>query len=413
MLRNSLTRIWSSLGTLLLSFALAFAVWVSAVVAADPSEERDFPAQLPLEVRGQSSGLILVGDIPTEVLLRLSAPISLWDRLAGNVDTVTAFIDLSDLGSGEYTLPIEIDSQLRPIRIVQITPEEITFELAPLAVREFQVTAQIEGSPALGFQAEEITVDPLQANVSGPSDLVEEVASVVAMLDITDARESVSTTVSLLALDQDGAVLSGLTINPERVTVEQNIRQAGGYREVAVKVETIGQPALGFRVTNISVTPPIVTLFSTEPEIVAGLPGFVSTVPLDLSNAQEDLETRLSLALPQGVIVIGEEQNVEVLIGIAPIESSTLLIRSVDTLGLASGFVAELSPQTVSVFLSGPSSILQSLTAEDVKVFVDLSGLQVGTHLLETQVEILPDDVLLLATTPSSIEVTITTSKAP
>ena len=413
MLRSSMSRIWSSLGTLLLSFALAFAVWVSAVVAADPSQEQDFPNPIPLEVRGQSSGLILVGDIPTEVVLRLSAPASLWNRLTSNVDAVKAYIDLSNLGPGEYTLPVKVESELRPYRVVQVTPEEVTFELAPLSVRDFPVVALVEGTPALGFQAEEIEVDPQMATVSGPSDLVGEVASVVAVLDITDARDSISTDVSLQAVDQNGAVLSGVTIDPERATLNQAIRQAGGYREVAVKVETIGQPAPGFRVTNISVTPPIVTLFSTEPEIVASLPGFVSTVPLDLSNIEDDLQTRLALALPQGVIVIGEEQNVEVLIGIAPIETSILLSLPVEVIGLANGYEAQLSPQTVSVILSGPLSILQSLSADDVRFFVDLSGLQSGTHLLEPQVEILPQDVQLLATTPSSIEVTISRSTTP
>lgn len=408
MLRNQLSRIWSSLGTLLLSFALAFAVWVSAVVAADPSEEHDFPTPLPLEVRGQSPDLILVGDIPSEVVLRLSAPRSLWDGLTSGVEAVRAFIDLSNLGPGEYTLPVEIESELRPIRVIQVAPAEVSVELAPLSVREFPVTAQVEGAPALGFQVEEITIDPQTATVSGPSDLVSEVATVVVVLDVTEARESISTSVFLQALNGGGAVLSGVTIEPERATVDQAIRQAGGYREVAVKVETIGQPATGFRVTSISVNPPIVTLFSTEPEIIAGLPGFVSTVPLDLTNLEEDLETRLALALPQGVIVIGEEQNVEVIIGIAPIETSILLSLPVEIIGLASGYEAELSPQTVSVILSGPLSILQSLSAEDVRFFVDLSGLVSGTHLLEPQAEILPEDVQPLAITPSSIEVTIT-----
>ena len=410
MLRTSFSRIWSSLGTLVLSFALAFAVWVSAVVAADPSEERDFPSAIPLEVRGQPSGLILVGDVPTEILLRLSAPLSLWDRLSGEVDTVSAFIDLSSLGPGEYTVPIEIDSELRPFRVIQVTPQEVTIELAPLAVREFPIVAQVEGAPALGFQADNAIIDPAVAKVSGPADLINQVASVVAILDITDARETISTTIALQAIDDGGAILSGVIIEPERATVEQPIRQAGGYREVAVKVETMGQPATGFRVTDISVTPPIVTLFSTEPEIIAGLPGFVSTVPLDLTSVEEDIETSLALALPQGVIVIGEEQNVDVTIGIAPIETSILLSLPVETIGLASGYEAQLSPQTVSVILSGPLSILQSLSADDVRFFVDLSGLLSGTHLLEPQVEILPQDVQLLAITPSSIEVTITRS---
>jgi len=412
MLRNSMARVWSSLGTLLLSFALAFAVWVSAVVAADPSEERDFPTPLPLEMRDLSSGMIIVGEIPEQVVLRLSAPVSLWDRLSGP-DTVKAYVDLSDLGPGQYTRPIKVESELRPFRVVQVTPQEVSFELAPLSIRNFPIASQVQGTPALGFQVEEIEIDPQVATVSGASDLVAEVASVVAVLDITDARDSISTAVSLQALDQNGAVISGVTIDPERATLNQSIRQAGGYREVAVKVETIGQPATGFRVTDISVNPPIITLFSTEPEIVASLPGFVSTVPLDLTNLEEDLQTRLALALPQGVIVIGEEQNVEVRIGVAPIETSSLITLPVEIIGLANGLQVELSPQTVSVILSGPQSILLSLSADDVRFFVDLTGLLSGTHLLEPQVEILPEDVQLLSITPSSIEVTISRSTNP
>lgn len=412
MLRNSMTRIWSTLGTLLLSFALAFAVWVSAVVAADPSEERDFPTPLPLEIRNLSSGLVIVGEIPEQVVLRLSAPISLWDRLTG-ADTVKAYVDLSELGAGQYTRPIKVESELRPFRVVQVTPQEVSFELAPLSTRDFPILPQVQGTPALGFQAEEVEIDPQTATVTGASDLVEQVASVVAVLDITDARDSLNTAVSLQAVDQNGSVISGVTIDPERATLNQTIRQAGGYREVAVKVETIGQPASGFRVTDISVNPPIITLFSTEPEIVASLPGFVSTVPLDLTNLEENLQTRLALALPQGVIVIGEEQNVEVLIGIAPIETSSLITLPVEVIGLANGLQADLSPQTVSVILSGPQSVLLSLSADDVRFFVDLSGLQVGTHLLEPQVEILPEDVQLLSITPSSIEVTISRSTTP
>jgi len=407
-----MARVWSSLGTLLLSFALAFAVWVSAVVAADPSEERDFPTPLPLEMRDLSSGMIIVGEIPEQVVLRLSAPVSLWDRLSGP-DTVKAYVDLSDLGPGQYTRPIKVESELRPFRVVQVTPQEVSFELAPLSIRNFPIASQVQGTPALGFQVEEIEIDPQVATVSGASDLVAEVASVVAVLDITDARDSISTAVSLQALDQNGAVISGVTIDPERATLNQSIRQAGGYREVAVKVETIGQPATGFRVTDISVNPPIITLFSTEPEIVASLPGFVSTVPLDLTNLEEDLQTRLALALPQGVIVIGEEQNVEVRIGVAPIETSSLITLPVEIIGLANGLQVELSPQTVSVILSGPQSILLSLSADDVRFFVDLTGLLSGTHLLEPQVEILPEDVQLLSITPSSIEVTISRSTNP
>lgn len=407
MLRPLLGLLWRNLSTFLLAFALAFAVWISAVVAADPNEERDFPAPLALEVRGLDPGLILIGNLPTEVQVRLSAPGSLWEQLTSESSSVAAYIDLSDLPDGEHVVPVLIESSLRPIRVVLVSPAELSIALEPRAVKELPVVARVVGEPALGFQVDEVSFSPDQATVTGPTSLVAEVAELQAVLDVSATRESIVTTVDIQAVDASGAVLSGLSIEPAQANMSLSVLQAGGYRDVAVKVETIGQPASGFRVTDISVSPPVVTLFSTDPEIVASLPGFVSTQPLDLTSLNENLQTRLALALPAGVIIVGEEQNVEVQIGIAPIETSVLLNLNVEVIGLANGYKAELSPQSVSVVLSGPLSVLQSLGTDDVRLFVDVSGLPVGTHLLEPQAEILPEGVQLLSITPTSIEVVI------
>jgi len=410
MLKSFLLTLWNSLGTLLLAFAIAFAVWVSAVVAADPNEERDFPSPLTLQVKGLDPDLVLIGTLPDQVLLRLSAPVSLWDRLTSRAGTVDVFIDLTGLGPGEHSVPVQIESELRPFRVVQVIPSEVDLALETLAVAEIEITSQVEGMPALGFELDKVSLDPGVSTVSGPETLMMQVAQVVARLDVSDARETVSTTATLQAVDQAGNVLSGLTIEPAQAEIEQTIVQAGGYRDVAVKVETVGQPSPGFRVTSISVNPPIVTLFSTDTLIVANLPGYVSTLPLDLSGAKEDLVTRLSLSLPQGVIVVGEQQSVEVVIGIAPIETSILFNVEVEMIGLESGLEAELSPQNVSVILSGPLSTLQSLVGDDIHLFVDLVGLQPGTYLIEPGAEIVPEDVRLLSVIPSAIEVIITRS---
>src|SRR3972149_5590844 len=110
MLRLLLRRLWNNLGTLVFAFALAFAVWISAVVAGDPNQERDYPRPLPFEVRGEAPSLLLIGNLPSEILLRLSAPVSLWNQLSSQADAVIAYIDVSGLEAGEHTLPIKVES---------------------------------------------------------------------------------------------------------------------------------------------------------------------------------------------------------------------------------------------------------------------------------------------------------------
>lgn len=407
MLRLLLQRLWSNIGTLTLAFLLAFAVWMSAVVAADPNEVRDYPAPLALEVRGLDPSLLLIGSPPSEVSVRLGAPSSLWQQLVAQPRPVSAYIDLTGLTEGEHTLDIEIESDLRPIRVVSVSPMQVQVTLEPRAVRDIPITAQLQGQLALGFQLDGVTLEPSSATVIGPLSLMAQVAGLQAPLDINQARESISTSVALRAVDANGVVLSGLTIEPTEARLEVSILQSGGYRDVAVKVETMGQPASGFRVTDISVSPPVVTLFSADPQVVADLPGFISTQPLDLTNLNDDLETRLLLDLPPGVIVVSEEQDVQVTIGIAPVESSVLLNLNVEVEGLPSNRTATLSPESVSVIISGPLSVLQNLSPAEIRLVVNVNGLALGTHMLEPVAEELPAGVQVLSITPSSIEVVL------
>ncbi len=407
MLRLLLQRLWSNIGTLTLAFLLAFAVWMSAVVAADPNEVRDYPAPLTLEVRGLDPSLLLIGTPPSEVTVRLGAPSSLWQQLTAQPRPVSAYIDLTGLTEGEHTVDIEIESSLRPIRVASISPMQVQVTLEPRAVRDVPITAQLQGQLALGFQLDGVSVEPGSATVIGPLSLMAQVAGLQAAVDINQARESISDSVLLRAVDANGVVLSGLTIEPAEAQLEVSILQSGGYRDVAVKVETSGQPASGFRVTDISVSPPVVTLFSADPQVVADLPGFVSTQPLDLTNLNDDLETRLLLDLPPGVIVVSEEQDVQVSIGIAPVESSILLNLNLEVVGLASNRTASLSPESVSVIISGPLTMLQSLSPSDIRLIVDVRGLALGTHLLEPEAEELPTGLQILSITPISIEVVI------
>jgi YbbR domain-containing protein len=171
------------------------------------------------------------------------------------------------------------------------------------------------------------------------------------------------------------------------------VTQQGGYRDIAVKVLVHGQVAGGYRLTNISVFPPILTVYSNTPALVNALPGFVETESLNLNGASQDIEIRLGLNLPVGISAVGE-QTVQVHVGIAPID----------------GLEAHISPDTVDLILAGPLPLLDKLSAGDVKIIVDLTGLAAGTHQLTTQTQIIINDVQVQSINPTTIEVIISPS---
>jgi YbbR domain-containing protein len=155
------------------------------------------------------------------------------------------------------------------------------------------------------------------------------------------------------------------------------------------------------------------TVYSTELSRVNDLPGFVETQPLNLNGASQDIETRLGLNLPAGISVVGE-QTVHVQAGIAAIEGSLSLNNMrVEIVGLAAGMQAFISPQTVDVIFTGPLPLLDKLSAGDIKIVVDLTGLAAGTHQLTPQAQIIINDVQLQSINPATIEVIISKPATP
>jgi YbbR domain-containing protein len=401
-----------NLGTMGIALVMALTVWVLAVLAADPNQERVVPGGVPIQIIGASDSLIQLNPVPTNVNLRLTAPESVWAQL----DTqggIIAQVDYSGLEAGEHTLPIQILVSASPVRVVEFSPSTVTILLENEVEKQVAIETSIIGSPALGFQADQLTVSDPWTVISGPESLVSEVDHVRAELDIEGARDTITAEVSLIPVDSEGLRITGVTLTPGVVTLIQPITQSGGYRDVAVKVETTGLLASGYRVTNVSVSPPTVTVFSSDPVVVAQMPGFVSTLPLDLAGANDDITIRLALILPEGVSVVGDEQSVTVQISIAGIETSISLNVPVEAIGLGSGLAAVISPESVDLILTGPLPILEDLLDAEVRVFVDLTDLPEGTHLVEPVAEILANGVVVDSISPVTLEVVIGPPQTP
>lgn len=400
----------TNLRTFLWAFIMSLAVWVAAVSAADPDEGRIYPNQVPVEVVGQDPGLVITGDVPRQVQLVLRAPRSVWDRLINEENAVRAILDLSGLSTGEHEIGIQIQISEQPVRIVSATPQSATVVLQPLATKTFPVELVITGEPAIGYQAGEPLRDPEEVIISGPRSQVDRVAQIRVPINLTGVRESFEQTVTIQPVDENNQIVAGLGLNPSEVIVAVPVGQQGGYRDLAVKVVVNGQVASGYRLTNITVFPPVVTVFSGDPALVNSLPGVLETQPLDLENANDELTTRLALVLPDGVSLVGE-QTVLVRVNVSPIQTSlTLSNKPLEVEGLPEGWFAQISPDNVDVILSGPLPILDTLTPQEVRVVVDVTGLEEGIHQLTPTVEFLVSDIVVESILPGTVEVILSTN---
>jgi YbbR domain-containing protein len=411
MLRNLFYWLRKNLGTFLLALFLAVLVWISAVSAADPIVKNTFQP-VPINVIGLSSDMLLIENKPTQARLTISAPTSKWNQLNNDPSLVKTWIDLTGLEAGQYTVPVHWKIDVSPARFFQIDPETVQVTLDSLATEKFPVELEVNGDPPLGYRRGIPTVNPDTVTVSGPEAQVSKIAQVRATLDISGQRDTKESILPVEAVSSTGDVINNVTITPKTVKVTFPISLEGGYKNVVVKAVTEGQVAPGYRLTNISVTPPNVTVFSTDPVLVNNIPGFVETKPLNLDGLKEDTDFHLGLNLPKGVTLVGE-QSVLVQVGVAPIEGSLTISLPVETLGLPPNLAAVISPATVDVIVNGPLPVLDTLTADSFRVVVDLTSLAEGVYQIQPVIDLVPDQINVVSILPETVEVTIEPAPTP
>lgn len=399
------------LPSLFTALALAVTVWIIAVTTKDPTEDRVFPRSIAVEVVGQDTGLVLTSKLPNSLTLTLNAPQSVWTELLSQQNPVQALIDLSGLGAGEHTVPIQMQVSAKPVQVVSYSPKTIDITLEEFTTRLVPVNLIRKGDPAIGYQAQSPVLSVVEVTISGPISQVDKVKEVRASLDISQAYANISRGLDLKALDENENVVANVTITPPQVTVEQEISQRYGYRNVIVSVQVEGEVAEGYRMTNISVFPLAVTVYSSNPSIVNDLPGYVQTKPLQLNGLKDDVDVSLSLDLPTGVSVVGDKTTVLVRVSIAAVQSSLPVANiPIEVIGLAPNLKAILSPETITLILAGPLPELDRIQPGDIRITLDLTDYVIGTYQLQPVVELNLSETVVSSVQPEMIDVEIITA---
>jgi YbbR domain-containing protein len=403
-------RLRKNLPTFLFAIILAFTSWVAAVNSSDPSEQRSYSQPVTIHILGQDPQMVIQGDYIQQVSVVLNAPRSTWNTLTAQPSYIKAYIDLSGLSTGVYQVPVQVQVDTKPVQIISVSPQTVKVSLEKLVSKAMGVNLQITGDPAVGFETGISTLSPSTTTVSGPASLVGQIGQVRAVVSLNQAKENILSTLPILAVDQNGDPIDGLSFSPSSVSVSLPITQKGGYRNVVVKVITQGKLADGYRLTNVSVNPPTVTVYSSDPNKVEALPGFVETQPISLDNLKMDINIPVDLNLPDGISLVGQQQ-VAIQVGINSIQSSISFSRlKITAENISPGLQASISPEVVDIILSGPLPVLDKVKAENIQVVVDLKDKIPGTYQIKPNVISNLDEVTVESILPETVEVVVQSS---
>uniref|UniRef100_UPI004049084E CdaR family protein n=1 Tax=Candidatus Roseilinea sp. TaxID=2838777 RepID=UPI004049084E len=406
--QNALMR-WfvNNVGLMLLALLFAFAAWLLSTLQDNPIVEQSVPVRVTLIGLDQLGDRVLASALPQTVTAILRGPQKAFQAL--RPDDLTVNVDLSSLDVGAHVITLTPTLSQSPLRVESWSPVTATLVIDRLVRMQMPVRVSVVGSPALGFRAGAPVVLPQQVVLTASQQIITRVAFVNVTVSVDGARSSVQQDARVYARTLEGDLVPGVTLAPDIVTVRVPMEQLSNYRDLPVVVKWRGQPAEGYAVTDISVDPPIVTVFGPV-DAVQATKGYIETMGVSIANAQSDIDEAVALNVPSGVSLVTESQTVRVRIRVQPLLGSRTVTREPELEGLGDGLTSDISPDTVDIVLNGPLPRLNALTEDDVRVIVDVSGLTEGIHQVTPRV-VTPEDVTAQSVLPATVQVEIGLAK--
>lgn len=365
----------SVVGRLALAVLFALAAWGYVLITTRSLPDTEVN-DVRLEAVGMPEGMTVANELPEAVNLVVRTAQGLQAGLDN--ETFTATLPLSGLEAGLHQVQVEIEPRANmPVHVIDIRPEVVDVNLAPVGRREVTVTLALEEEsqlPAAYEVQNDPVISPTTVLVEGPQALVERVAAVHVTLPLTDTQGVVEDVQPARAVDEEGNEIPEVVMTPAEVEVRVTVGRRPDVREVGVAVITEGTPADGFWVSGLSSDPESVIL-SGPPEVLSSIDSVVRTTPVAIDGAAGNVVMQASLDLPPEVTARapdGEELAVvQVQVRVSARRGSMTLMRPVE---LMADDEAELSlqPERVELLLSGPLPVLQEIEARPELVRVVL-----------------------------------------
>lgn len=393
-----------NLGSLVLSLLLAFFFWAVATEAKDPTQDAPFGTLIPIETTGLDEGMVAYGMNGNRVRVELRAPQSVWKTLTSA--NLRAYIDLSNVTTGTVTVPIKVDVQVAPVQVLKITPPDVSLIVEHIAEKEITVTIRLEGTPLFGFRAEDPEVVPQTVRVRGPASWIDKVTQAQVTISVQGQQSDVRGDYQPVLLDQNEEPVANVEPIPKAVTINVPISPLGYVRDLAVTIAWEGQPAPGYRISNVVIDPQLVKVYGRI-ERVREVAGYLLTQPVSLDTLTQSLTTTVALQMPEGLSLISPPRPfVTVSLTIEAIQTGLTLAVTPTLRGLSPDMNATPSVETVVLILSGPLTVMEQLQAEDVEVVLDLTNLMPGDYTIIPVVEV-PQGVIIQNIIPEAISVRI------
>lgn len=399
----------------ILSVCLAAITWILIVNIDDPVITRTI-TDVPVEIENEEA----VQEKDKVYEITEGGTVSVYVKgkrsYVGNLraSDILATADLSDLSKWN-AVPIIVSCRKYSEREVEVSltgrAQSLKIALEDRVTKQFQVSVVVNGSVAEGFFLSQPECRPNLINVSGGETAVNRIDAIKVTLGVEGISDNINKKLKPKAYDAEGKEIdsANLHFSSDSIRVKADVWET---KTVPVSIGTTGDVAYGYELGGLNYEPTSLLLAGT-PEGLSQINRIYFTV--DVSNASMDKEVQIILADE-----LGEQlpDNVRIAEGIEYISVQALINRqeerrysvSIDDIDLRNkndkyDYSIRGISTSLEISVMGKKELLDQFDTDKYPVYIDVKGVEPGTHIMSLKLDNLPD--MLYLTNSASVTVVV------
>ncbi len=359
-----------------------------------------------------NEGLFVVENVPKTIKITIAGnKENIY--LAKQLGEFSVDLDLSKYTKpGTYKVAFTYSKNVDSVDYI-LSPSYLTVTIKDKVSEEKTVTYDLVGTDDLNkkLSVSNVTLDRNEVVVKGSEEALNQISSIKALVDVSnsdfkDADTYELMNIPLIAYDKTGKIVENVEIVPNVLT--GSIVLTSHKENVPLTVSTTGKLINGKAIASILINskPGYYVDIYGEAEEIKNIKSVPVTINVDGLGSESVKNYTVVISKPKGVRYISDK-NATIAVTFGDEVQKTVEVSSIDHKYLAEGYSATIISQgTTEVQVKGVESNINNIDANDVKAYVDLSGLSEGTH--EVPVKIENSNPLVNYTVTRTIQIRIT-----
>ena len=397
----------------IIAVVVAFLIWLLVTNTNNPVKTQLF-SNVPINVVNKDSiadiGKVVELEGSGTVTLKVTEKRSVLERLSRTGTDFYVEADMENINAmNTVPLTVNCSNSLVTWDEIEISPSSLKVTLEDKVEQAFVVSVSTSGTAMNGFEVGSTEI--LQGKniyIAGPESVMKIINQVVAPISLTGMNNDMTLASSLKVIDKNGSELTdsqmsnlefkdsnGAVITDGIVQVKVDMWKV--KTDIPIEVKTTGIPRFGYQVVGIETVPVTISLAGTD-EALEALNGKFTlvdeiSVAGALENITQEIDVTHTLAEMEGLKLITDaDPNIIVEVQIEKSGDTILSIplSSINLINKPANMNLVFTPaDKISIAVHALNQDAEQLTAEDVKVSVDLAACaQEGNHEVSIQAEL-------------------------